>query len=622
LATLSVGSGQQFATIAAAIAASKDGDVIAVQAGTYTNDFATITTDITIKAVGGMAKLVATVAPPNGKAILITRSDVTIEGLEFTGTKVPDGNGAGIRFEGGNLTILDSYFHHNQNGLLCGSYPEGTITIRRSEFGENGAGDGKTHGIYVGKIKSLLIEDSYFHDTKVGHEIKSRALETIIRDSRIQDEAGTTSYSIDLPNGGRAVLEGNVIQQGAKSQNPAIVHFGGEGTAYAGSTLVMTDNLVINNLSSPSNRLLLNQSGYGATITDTEVFGLNANQIASVTATVTGTTFLTSAPALDTSSPWAGYGGGTGGGGTGGGGTGGGGTGGGGTGTSYAGTAGNDILTLPAAVNGATVDLGAGADRLVLSSAGPNTLSVANVERITGGSAADTVTLTTQAKSAIVDLGGGADRLVLSSTGNNTVTVSNVETITGGAMIDAVTFATAVTGGVVDLGGGMDRVKLSSAGPNSITVSNVETVTGGLQADRITVAAGAATLEGGGGNDTLIGGAGADRLQGGVGVDLLTGGGGADRFVFRAGESPLAAHDRITDFQSGVDDLVFLGQLRGAFEWRGSAAFTADGHSEARMAAGTTLLLVDADGNGAAELAVDLTGGSLSGFGARDFVWG
>ncbi|PWS34254.1 hypothetical protein DFH01_26900 [Falsiroseomonas bella] len=624
MATLTVGTGQQYATIAAAVAASKDGDVLAVQAGTYTNDFATITTDITIKAVGGIAKLVATVAPPNGKAILITRSDVTIQGLEFTGAKVPDGNGAGIRFEGGNLTILDSHFHHNQDGLLSGSYPDGTITIRRSEFGHNGTGDGKTHGLYVGKIKSLVIEDSYFHDTRVGHEIKSRAIETVIRNSRIQDEDGTTSYSIDLPNGGKALLENNVIQQGAKSQNPAIVHFGGEGTPYAGSSLVMTDNVVINNLSSVSAKLLLNQTTYGATISGTDVFGLAANQISSTTAAVSGTTFLSVAPALDTTSPWSGFvtgTGGTGGGETGGGTTGGGTTGGGSSGGAYLGTAANDVLTLDAPVTGATVDLLGGSDRLVLSSAGPNSLSVANVERISGGAAADSVTLTTAAQGAVVDLGGGADRLQLATGVANSVIVGNVETILGGSATDAVTFATAVTGATLDLGGGTDRVKLSSLGANSVSVARVESVTGGTQADRITLTAGTATLDGLAGNDTLIGNAGADRLIGGTGVDLMTGGGGADRFVFKAGDSAVATPDRITDFQAGVDDLLFLGMLRGAFEWRGGAAFSAEGHSEARMATGTTLLLVDADGNGTADLAVNLAGGNLTGFGAGDFIW-
>ena len=48
MATLNVGAGQTYASLSAAVSASRDGDVIAVQAGTYVNDFATIPKDITI----------------------------------------------------------------------------------------------------------------------------------------------------------------------------------------------------------------------------------------------------------------------------------------------------------------------------------------------------------------------------------------------------------------------------------------------------------------------------------------------------------------------------------------------------------------------------------------------
>ena len=47
MATLTVGTDKQFQTVSAAVAASQDGDTILVDAGTYTNDFAHITTDIT-----------------------------------------------------------------------------------------------------------------------------------------------------------------------------------------------------------------------------------------------------------------------------------------------------------------------------------------------------------------------------------------------------------------------------------------------------------------------------------------------------------------------------------------------------------------------------------------------
>ncbi len=306
MATLTVGPGQHFATIAAAVAASRDGDVLLVQAGTYENDFATINTKITIQGVGGMAKLVATVQPPNRKGILVTNTDVTLENLELAGATVPDGNGAGVRYQGGHLVMNNCYVHHNQDGILANPVAGGTITIRNSEFAHNGAGDGYTHNIYVGRIASLTIENSYIHDALVGHQVKSRAEATTITGSRIYDGAtGTGSYSIDLPDGGKAVLRDNVIQQGPASQNPAIVHFGGESAGYPGSSLEIANTTVVNGLASGSARLLLNHSTFTASIHDVETFGLTSGQIVSGPATVTAITQLGTAPVLDTSAPWA-----------------------------------------------------------------------------------------------------------------------------------------------------------------------------------------------------------------------------------------------------------------------------------------------------------------------------
>lgn len=306
MANLTVGPGQQFSTIAAAVAASRDGDVLLVQAGTYTNDFATISTKITIQGVGGMAKLVATVPPPDGKGILVTNTDVTLDHLELSGARVADMNGAGVRYQGGNLVMTNCFVHDNQDGLLGNPVAGGTIIIRNSEFARNGAGDGYSHNIYVNKIAKLTIEDSYVHDAFVGHQVKSRADMTVISDSRIHDggSAGTGSYSIDLPNGGVAVLTNNDIQQGPASQNPAIVHFGGEGTPYPGSSLVIEGGTVLNQLGSGSARLLLNQTTTTAEIRDVDVFGLGSSQIASGPATISGLTTLATAPSLDTSAPW------------------------------------------------------------------------------------------------------------------------------------------------------------------------------------------------------------------------------------------------------------------------------------------------------------------------------
>jgi hypothetical protein len=305
MATLAVGPGQEFPTLASAIAASSDGDTISVQAGTYVNDFAEVATKVTIQSVGGMANFVATEAPPNGKAILTTDTDVTVSGLAFSGSAVPDGNGAGIRYQGGNLTLNGDYFFNNQDGLLSSaSIPGGTLTINGSEFAYNGTGDGQTHNLYVGDIANLVINGSYFHDAAVGHEIKSRAENLTVENSRIQDQGGTASYSIEAANGGNATIANNVIEQGPNSQNEAIIQYGGEGAIYPSSSLTVSGNTILNDLNAPSATAVVNDTDVVAQITNNSVYGLTADQIARGPAYIANNAFLASELALDTSHPW------------------------------------------------------------------------------------------------------------------------------------------------------------------------------------------------------------------------------------------------------------------------------------------------------------------------------
>jgi RTX calcium-binding nonapeptide repeat (4 copies) len=304
---LTVGANQQYGTLASAIAASHDGDTIYVQAGNYLNDFATINTKISIVGVGGMAHLTATQQPPNGKAILVTTTDVKLDHIEFSDTTVQDGNGAGIRYEGGSLAITNSYFHDNQDGILAAPSLTGAITIDRTEFSHNGAGDGSTHNLYVGEIGTLQVTNSYLHDAVVGHEFKSRAHVNIITDNRIFDNNSDASYSIDLPQGGATTIKDNIIQQGPNSQNSGIIAYSAEAAPYAGSSLLISNNTVVNQSGSPSAAVLRNYaSGVTAQISNNQIFGLTAAQIATIgPSTLSGNAILATAPALDTSRPWA-----------------------------------------------------------------------------------------------------------------------------------------------------------------------------------------------------------------------------------------------------------------------------------------------------------------------------
>src|SRR5947208_2075319 len=94
LPTLTVGAGQQFGSINPAIAAANSGDTIQVQAGTYTNDTASITKSVNLQAVGGPVILNETASIPNDKGILVAgaggaNADIKIDGFVFQNASGP-----------------------------------------------------------------------------------------------------------------------------------------------------------------------------------------------------------------------------------------------------------------------------------------------------------------------------------------------------------------------------------------------------------------------------------------------------------------------------------------------------------------------------------------------------
>src|SRR3954453_3977162 len=302
MSTLTVGASQQYSTIAAAVNAAQSGDTVNVMAGTYTNDFVTVYKNLTLNALGGVVTMNATAQPPNGKAILTEGASgltVNINGFAFTGATVPDGNGAGIRYEGGTLKVTNSRFANNQNGILGAADPNGVINIDHSEFDHNGAGDGRTHNMYIGDIRSFTLTNSYTHDAVVGHEIKSRAENNAITNNRILDNSGSASYEIDLPNGGNAVVAGNIIQQSAQSQNSNIIAYGEEGMAYGSNSLSVTGNTIINDMGRGA--ALWNAGGAPATFANNSVYGFGTTALVSGTAAQSGTNLLSTRPTLDTS---------------------------------------------------------------------------------------------------------------------------------------------------------------------------------------------------------------------------------------------------------------------------------------------------------------------------------
>ena len=133
--------------------------------------------------------------------------------------------------------------------------------------------------------------------------------------------------------------------------------------------------------------------------------------------------------------------------------------------------------------------------------------------------------------------------------------------------------------------------------------SGNDTLDGGGGNDRLEGGLGDDQMLGGDGSDRLIGNEGDDRLNGGTGFDVLTGGSGADWFILSGTGFD---NDRVTDFENGVDLIVF----------RPSTGVTSMADFTDIRQAGDDLVIETASGN------IRLENFDLADLDASDFFFG
>lgn len=250
---LQVGPGRAVKSLAAAARQARDGMVVEVDAGDYVADAATWPQhELTLRAVGGRVRLIAAGINAQGKGLFVTTGRrQRIEGFDFIGAAVPDRNGAGIRLEAGSLTLVDCSFRDNENGLLTANDEAIELDIVDCDFGPILPRDGRTHNLYVGAIRRLAVTGSWFHHGLHGHLLKSRAALNHILYNRLSDEiGGRASYELEFPNGGVAVVMGNLIMQSSTTENPHVISFGVEGATWPRQALYLVHNTLVDQLPS------------------------------------------------------------------------------------------------------------------------------------------------------------------------------------------------------------------------------------------------------------------------------------------------------------------------------------------------------------------------------------
>ena len=249
-ASMVVGPNEKINTITEAAKLARDGEVIEIRPGDYRGQPAVWTqNNLLIRASGARPVMLADGKSAEGKAIWVVRgNNVRIDNIAFRGARVPSGNGAGIRFERGSLPVTRCTFFDNEMGILTANHSDMSLEVVDSEFGfaPHDAND-LHHLLYVGAIGKFVLSGSRFQQAYLGHLVKSRARENLVRYNLLVDgSGGRASYELEFPNGGIAHVIGNVIGQSAGTDNPVIIAYGAEGQRWPENGLYLAHNTVIN----------------------------------------------------------------------------------------------------------------------------------------------------------------------------------------------------------------------------------------------------------------------------------------------------------------------------------------------------------------------------------------
>ena len=241
-------TGQGFAHLDDAVSAVRDGTAtILIAPGTYRECTVQTGGRITFKAVQPGTAIFESQTCEEKAAFVLRGRGSAVDGIVFRGFAVPDGNGAGIRIEMGDLTVTNSMFLDSQEGILGGGHE----TVRRIAIDHTtfaGLGQCETencsHAIYLAVDGDVVVTNSRFERGTGGHYVKLRARRVTITGNSFDDSRGSkTNYMIDLSEGGTGLIAGNTFVQGTRKENSsALIVVAAEGRTYPSAGLHIEGN--------------------------------------------------------------------------------------------------------------------------------------------------------------------------------------------------------------------------------------------------------------------------------------------------------------------------------------------------------------------------------------------
>ena len=249
-AVIIVGPDESVTRIADAARLARDGDTVLIKPGTYRGDVAVWPQkSLEIRGLGTRPVLQADGRDAEGKGIWVfVNGHFKVDNIAFRGARVADGNGAGIRMEQGSLEVRNCRFEDNQNGILTANFDDTELRVINSTFDKAPHDDLALHHLlYVGRIKHFVLEGSHLQRGYRGHLVKSRARLNEVRYNLLSDgPEGAASYELEFPEGGVAVVTGNVIAQSAARGNPVVIGYGAEAGNRPVNRLFLSHNTLIN----------------------------------------------------------------------------------------------------------------------------------------------------------------------------------------------------------------------------------------------------------------------------------------------------------------------------------------------------------------------------------------